>query len=216
LYAICDLDFLAKRSLDPVRYAQALMAAQPAALQIRAKRAPVSVALQLLRELRPSCMKQRTLLFANDRADVAVLAECDGVHVGQTDLPLADVRRFDAALGVGISTHSLAQLQVALSQRPSYVAFGPVFATESKENPDAVQGVQRLFEAATLARAAQIPLVAIGGIRAHHCPELAARVDAVAIISGLCPAPDEVVGEAQTWSAITRRAAAIQAAFAQP
>lgn len=213
LYAICDLDFVTKRSLDPVRYGQALLAARPAALQVRAKHAAAAVTLEILRELQPRCAAQQTLLFANDRPDLALLARCDGVHVGQTDLPLAAVRQFDSELQVGISTHSLAQLESALLGKPSYVAFGPVFATDSKQNADAAQGMPTLLAAAQLARAARIPLVAIGGLKAHHLPELVGHVDAVAIISGLCPAADEVADESQLWLHITERAATIQAAF---
>jgi thiamine-phosphate pyrophosphorylase len=216
LYAICDLDFASKRSLDPLRYARALLAARPAALQIRAKHAPVGTTLELLRALRSECAEQGTLLFANDRPDLAVLAGCDGVHVGQSDLPVSEVRRFDRQLRIGVSTHSLPQLETALRAAPSYVAFGPVFATDSKENADAAQGIPRLLEAAELARAAGIPIVAIGGIRVQHLPELVGRVTAVALISGLCPAANERSGAGQPWHDITARAAAIQAAFVGP
>lgn len=214
LYAICDLDFAVRRSLDPLRYARALLAARPAALQLRAKHAPAKVTLQLLRALRPDCAAQGTPLFANDRPDLAVLARCDGVHVGQTDLPVSEVRRFDASLQVGVSTHSLQQLAAALHGQPDYVAFGPVFATDSKENPDAVQGLAALREAAQLARAAHIPIVAIGGITLQHLPDLVGHVDAVALISGLCPTPGELSDGAAPWTGITERAQAIQGAFA--
>jgi thiamine-phosphate pyrophosphorylase len=213
LYAICDLDFAAKRSLEPLRYARALLAARPSALQIRAKHATVGATLELLKALRTECSAQGTLLFANDRPDLALLAGCDGVHVGQTDLPVDEVRRFDQQLQIGVSTHSLPQLEAALRSAPSYVAFGPVFATESKENADAAQGTRGLLEAAQRARAAHIPIVAIGGIRLQHVPELVGHVDAVAIISGLCPTPSECADPEQPWHDITARAAAIQSAW---
>jgi thiamine-phosphate pyrophosphorylase len=213
LYAICDLDFLAKQTLDPLRYAQALIAARPAALQIRAKHASAQVTLQLLRELKDPCASAGTLLFANDRPDLAVLAQCDGVHVGQTDLSVAQVRRFAGELQVGVSTHSQAQLEAALRERPSYVAFGPVFETSSKENPDPVRGLPAVLQAAQLARAAGIPIVAIGGITLERLPQLVRHVDAVAVISGLCPERNQLPAETAFWAAVTECARSFQAAF---
>jgi thiamine-phosphate pyrophosphorylase len=132
----------------------------------------------------------------------------------QTDLPVAEVRRFDASLQVGVSSHSLQQLVAALGSQPDYVAFGPIFATDSKENPDAVVGLARLREAAQLARAAHTPIVAIGGITLQQLPDLVGHVDAVALISGLCPTPDELADGVEPWTRITQRALAFQAAFA--
>src|SRR6185436_12023784 len=127
LYAIVDTGLLAKRRVDPIDYARALLAARPAALQLRAKDLPAREILCLLRALAPLCRHAGVPLVANDRADLAALAACDAVHIGQDDLPYELVHRIAPQLAVGISTHDLEQLGRAIAFRPHYVAFGPVF-----------------------------------------------------------------------------------------
>jgi thiamine-phosphate pyrophosphorylase len=107
------------------------------------------------------------------------------VHVGQDDLPLAEVRRLPGSLKVGVSTHDLAQLARALDERPDYVALGPVFATRSKQGADPALGLETLKQGAALARAAGVPLVAIGGLELGHTAELASLGVMAAVISDL-------------------------------
>ncbi len=171
--------------MDPVIFSQALLQARPAILQIRAKSTPPRDTLRVLRAVLPSCRAAGAWLFANDRPDLAVLADCDGVHVGQDDLPLDEVRRFAPKLRVGVSTHNLQQLHAALSLRPDYVALGPIFPTASKQNPDPVVGVATLREAHSSARAQGIPLVSIGGLTLARTLEISECTDMVAVISAL-------------------------------
>lgn len=106
--------------------------------------------------------KYEPRFIVNDRADIALLVKAQGVHVGQEDLSVAEARAVVGPDGwVGISTHSLAQLDDADKTSADYVAFGPIFATTSKENPDPVVGLDLLREAR---RHTHKPLVAIGGI----------------------------------------------------
>jgi len=140
-----------------------------------------------LRALGPACSAAGTLLFANDRPDLALLAGAAGVHVGQDDLPLAAVRELFPALLVGVSTHTLGQLERALAERPDYVAFGPVFATPSKRDHEPTVGLDGLARAHELARRARVPLVAIGGIDLGHAPAVIARADMAALIGALVP-----------------------------
>ena len=132
LYAIIDTDFLGDRGVGVVEFSERVLCARVPILQLRAKKTAPADTLALLRRLREPCSKSGTLLFANDRPDLAVRAGCDGVHVGQHDLPVGDVRRFAPELLVGISTHDEEQLEAALALNVDYVAFGPVFATKSK------------------------------------------------------------------------------------
>jgi thiamine-phosphate pyrophosphorylase len=187
LYAIVDTVALSARALDPVAFAEAVLAAHPAALQIRAKDLPPREMLSLLRAVAPLCHRAGVPLVANDRPDLAVLAGCDMVHVGQTDMPVDRVHRIAPGLGVGVSTHTLPQLDDALAARPSYVAFGPVFETSSKDHPDAVVGVSGLQAAVARAAAAGVPLVAIGGVTRERARKLVGLVDAVAVIADLVP-----------------------------
>jgi len=139
----------------------------------------------MLRALAPMCHVAKVPLVANDRADLAVLAGCDMVHVGQDDIAIDLVHRIAPTLAVGVSTHSAAQLAAALDQRPAYVAYGPVFATSTKADASPVVGLDGLRDAYATARARGIPLVAIGGITIERAPDVASICDAAAVIGGL-------------------------------
>jgi thiamine-phosphate pyrophosphorylase len=203
LYPIVDLDSLAKLGLSPVAFAEQVLAARPSLLQLRAKSAGARETLALLRRLKPLCDDAGTLLFANDRPDLALIAGVAGVHVGQDDLPLAEVRRFAPRLLVGVSTHNRAQFEAALAERPDYVALGPIFATSSKQNPDPVVGLAELGRAAELARAENVPLVAIGGIDHERAAELAKLGVIAAVIGALLPEADgSVSAQARSLQAL--------------
>ena len=192
LYPIVDTGTLRARGLEPLDFAARVLAARPGLLQLRAKGLGARETLELARALAPLCRAAGTLFFVNDRPDLAVLAGADGVHVGQGDLSVADVRRFAPALEVGASTHDFGELDAALAERPDYVAFGPVFATASKPNPEPVVGPDALGEAARRARAARIPLVAIGGIDLEHAPLVARLGVSAAVIGALVPADGDL------------------------
>jgi thiamine-phosphate pyrophosphorylase len=204
LYAIVDLDFLNERAIPPLGFVDAVLGARPAALQLRAKSAGARQTLELLRAMQARAAPLGVPLFANDRPDLAVLAGC-GVHLGQSDLTLADARRLAPGMAVGISTHSLAQLERALRERPTYVAMGPVFHTSSKHDADPVVGLDHLAEASHRCRAAGIPLAAIGGVSLERAPAVARLAELGAVISALLPA--------EGLSGVTRGAAALHAAL---
>ncbi|HEX7670050.1 MAG TPA: thiamine phosphate synthase [Polyangiaceae bacterium] len=187
LYAIIDSDFLERRGVPLVPFAERVLAGRPAIVQLRAKHASARKTLEWLRELRPLCTSAGARLFANDRPDLAILSHCDGVHVGQGDLPPHAVRQFSRDLSIGVSTHDEAELEEALAEHPAYVAYGPVFATTSKERPDPVVGLARLEAAAGIARAAGVPLVAIGGIDVNRARDVARFAALGAVISALLP-----------------------------
>jgi len=124
----------------------------------------------------------------NDRADLCLAAEFDGIHVGQDDLSPDSVRRIIGPdRWLGVSTHNPEQLLEADRTSADYVAIGPVFATSSKENPDPVIGLEGVRRARELTRK---PLVAIGGItRANAASVIEAGADSVAVISDLIREP---------------------------
>lgn len=189
LYPILCVDSLAALKLPVLEYARAVLGVRPELVQLRAKHLSARQTVELLRALRPLCTAAGVALFANDRPDLAVIAGCDGVHVGQDDMPARDVRAFASGLKVGVSTHNAEQLASALADRPDYVAFGPVFPTQSKQRPDPVVGLEGLARAAEAARAVGCPLVAIGGITLETAPSIAALGVAGAVIGALIP-PD--------------------------
>src|SRR5258708_639395 len=189
LYAIVDLGTLAARLVDPVASAAALLSVRRAALQLRAKDLPARETLALLRQLAPMCHRVGVPLVANDRPDLALIAGCDLVHVGQEDMLVERVRRLVPGLGVGISTHTLEQLDAALALHPVYVAYGPVFETSTKKSPDPTVGLAGLRAAYARAASAGVPLVAVGGITLDRSPSLVGWADAVAVIDDLLPEP---------------------------
>ena len=131
-------------------------------------------------------------LVVNDRADIARLADAAGVHVGQDDLPPDAVRRLvgTSAL-VGLSTHSVAQLEEAVRAPIDYVAVGPVFGTSSKDTGYAAVGLRFVEAAAARAHARGVHVVAIGGITLDRAPDvLRAGATSVAIISDLLTTGD--------------------------
>ena len=210
LYPIVDVDSLRELglALPPleavVAFARRVLLARPPLLQLRAKHAGVRDTLQLLRALRPLCSEFGALLIANDRPDLAVLGQCDGVHIGQDDLPLPLVRKLAPGLLVGVSTHTLEQLAAALGEKPDYVAFGPVFATSSKERADPSVGLALLAQAHSEAQRAGIPLVAIGGINLERARQVGEHAELAAVIAALSPNPGSLGG-------VTEAAQALQA-----
>jgi thiamine-phosphate pyrophosphorylase len=187
LYAIVDVGALAAHGLDPRAFGEAVLSVGPAALQLRAKDQPPREVLALLRELAPACRRAGVPLVANDRPDLAMLAGCDVVHLGQTDAPIERVRRLAPSLRVGVSTHTFDQLDKALAAHPAYVAFGPVFETSTKRNPDPIVGVEALRAAHARAVAVGVPLVAVGGITLERAHGLIGGAEAIAVISSLLP-----------------------------
>jgi thiamine-phosphate pyrophosphorylase len=136
----------------------------------------------------------RARLIINDRADLCLAADCDGVHVGQGDLSPAAARRLLGEwLWVGVSTHNPEQVREADEQPVNYIAVGPVFATGSKANPDPVIGLEGVRRARALTRK---PLVAIGGITRANCRAVTeAGADSVAVISDLLRDPRRAAEE---------------------
>jgi thiamine-phosphate pyrophosphorylase len=167
--------------------AEELAAAGVTLLQYRNK---VGSARQILEDARE--LKRRlgtsVRLIMNDRADLCLAAEFDGLHVGQEDLSPESARRvIGPELWLGVSTHNPEQLREADQTSADYLAIGPVFATGSKERPDPVVGLEGVRRARELSRK---PLVAIGGItRANARSVLDAGADAVAVISDLLRGP---------------------------
>ena len=130
----------------------------------------------------------------NDRADLCLAAEFDGVHVGQDDLSPERVRRIiGPSRWLGVSTHNPEQVAQADHTSADYIAIGPVFATASKANPDPAVGLDGVRRARSLTRK---PLVAIGGITRSNCRSvIEAGADSVAVISDLVREPGKSVEE---------------------
>jgi thiamine-phosphate pyrophosphorylase len=187
LYPILDTETLARRNCPVVTAAEAMLEGGARILQFRHKGHFTRAAFEQAEQVVELCRKAGALLIVNDRADIALLLEA-GLHVGQDDLPAADARRLLGPERVlGLSTHTREQSAAALEELVDYLAFGPIFATGSKEKPGPAVGLDGLREVRALT---DRPLVAIGGIQRSNALEvLAAGADAVAVIGDLTPEP---------------------------
>jgi thiamine-phosphate pyrophosphorylase len=184
LYPIIDAQILAKRKIVLATFAAELRAAGVDLVQYRDKLGSPQQILQAASTLRDAFAGTACRLILNDRADLAVLASYDGVHVGHLDLSPADARRVvGASRWVGVSTHTDAQAEAAEATDADYVAIGPVFATGTKLDTEPVIGLEGVRRARALTRK---PLVAIGGItRANARSVIDAGADSLAVISSL-------------------------------
>jgi thiamine-phosphate pyrophosphorylase len=191
LYPILDAACF-QDALGLTSAADELVAAGATLLQYRNKSGNARAMLDQARELRQHCRTgvsdPHVRLIMNDRADLCLAAEFDGVHVGQEDLsPEAARGIIGPGRWLGVSTHNPEQLREADLTSADYLAIGPVFATSSKENPDPVVGLEGVRRARALTRK---PLVAIGGItRANAASVIEAGADSVAVISDLLREP---------------------------
>jgi len=186
LYAILDRScFSQNEALFSV--AQDLASSGVTLIQYRNKSGNARQMLEDARELKRR-LGNSVQLIMNDRADLAIVAGFDGVHVGQEDLSPEGARKvIGDKLWLGVSTHNPEQVMEADKTTADYIAVGPVFATASKTNPDPVIGLEGVRRARVLTRK---PLVAIGGITRANCLSvLEAGADSVAVISDLLPDP---------------------------
>jgi thiamine-phosphate pyrophosphorylase len=196
VYAIVD----GSATRPPLDLVGAFVRGGAAVVQLRLKEAGAGELLRLAREARKLCAG-RALLLVNDRPDVARLAEADGVHLGQEDLPWPAAR---AIMGpralIGVSTHSDAEIDAA--QGVDYIGFGPIFATASKPGLLLPQGIEGLWRAV---RRSRVPVVAIGGITIESVSEVAgAGARCVAAIAQLCGAPDPEAATREMAKAFNR------------
>lgn len=196
LYAIVDVSCFAaplRTTAAIADYARDLAAGGATFIQYRNKVGPTREMLAHAREIR-GVVSDKVTLIMNDRADICLAAEFVGVHVGQDDLSPEGARTVIGPERIlGVSTHNLEQLQEADRGPADYIAFGPIFATSSKRNPDPMVGLEgiRVARAAT-----KKPLVAIGGItRANARAVIQAGADSVAVIADLLSSPAKVAEE---------------------
>jgi thiamine-phosphate pyrophosphorylase len=187
LYAILDADSLAHRPLESV--CETLLGAGVRLFQYRDKGGSSRRIFEATASLLPMIHTAGGRLIVNDRADVALVAGADGVHLGQDDLTAEEARRvLKPGQIVGCSTHNLEQVRQADASPADYLALGPISATSSKAKPDAIVGLDGLARAR---EATSKPLVAIGGITVENAREVIEHgADVVAVIGGLLLADD--------------------------
>ena len=200
LYVILDHDALGRLSVDEAT--SAALAGGARLFQYRDKTASMREAYLRATRIRDLTGNGRALLVINDRADLALAVEADGVHLGQDDLPVKHARRL---LGrgkvIGLSTHTARQVQDGTMDGPDYVAFGPIFQTHSKRTPEPAVGLDGLRSVRGLSR---VPLFAIGGITLQTLRAvMEAGASGVAVISAIWSAADPAEAVAAFLAGVT-------------
>ncbi len=193
LYAILDPD--QTRGRPVIGILQGLLKGGARLIQLRAKEMGSKELFHLARQARELCHESGCLFIVNDRVDIALACQADGVHLGQEDLPLEVARKLMGREKiVGVSTHDLAQAREAERGGAAYIGFGPIFGTATKETGYNARGLETLRE---IRQAVRIPIVAIGGISEDNVARVwEAGADSAAMISDLMRAED-VEGKAR-------------------
>lgn len=194
LYVILDPAVTSNRPLMEVLEAAAAGGAR--IFQYRNKTASMKDAYDEAGPLRKRAKDLGALFLINDRCDLALAVDADGVHLGQSDLPYISARQL---LGpkkcIGLSTHNTKQVQEAERLRPDYIGFGPIFTPASKTDHDPVVGIEGIKNVRALT---SLPVFAIGGIRTEHVrPLIDAGANGIAVISAVAGASDVTVAAAQ-------------------
>ena len=187
LYIILDPSVCPARPL--VEVLRAAAEAGASIFQYRNKTASMKEAYAEALALRQAAAKAGVLFIVNDRCDLALALDADGVHLGQGDLPLNLARK---VMGpdklIGISTHNPDQVREAAAGKPDYLGFGPIFKPGSKQDHDSVVGLEGLR---TIRSLTSLPVFAIGGIQVDQVGEVVrAGANGVAVISAILKAPD--------------------------
>ncbi|MDE2999819.1 MAG: thiamine phosphate synthase [Gemmatimonadota bacterium] len=172
-----------------VELARLAVAGGAGAVQFRQKSGNTREMIETAGAMREICARAGVPLVVNDRVDVAIAVEADGVHLGQDDFPVAMARGLlGAGRIVGVSAGNTDEARQGIADGADYVGFGPVFPTGSKSDAGEAQGLEKL---ADFARAVRAPVIAIGGIGAGNAAGvIGTGTYGIAVISAVCCQPD--------------------------
>ena len=192
--------------VDSVAWVERLAKLGVGTVQLRAKDLNDSEALQIVTDALEATRGTDTRVVVNDYWRAAIVAGAKHLHLGQEDLVDADLKAIrDAGLTLGVSTHDDEELATALAATPDYVALGPIFFTTLKAMRFKPQGIPKITE--WKKRIGAIPLVAIGGIKLEHAPEIfAAGADSIAVVSDVTQNADPDA-RVRAWLQTPRQAA---------
>ena len=200
VYPVITSEFCAGR--PPAEIAASLLEGGARILQIREKTMPDRPFLELLRKVRELTWESGALLIADDRVDAALIAQADGVHLGQDDLPLPDARRIAPDLLIGVSTHNADEIRIAQSQGCSYLNVGPIFPTGTKHLACRFLGLETLK---ALSPDVHVPFSVMGGIKYAHLKELlACGARHIAAVTAFTQAADPA-SEVKRWREVFRQ-----------
>jgi thiamine-phosphate pyrophosphorylase len=199
LYLVTDRPLCLGRSVEQI--VLEAVAGGVTAVQLREKECSTREFVALARGLKKLLAPRGVPLLINDRVDVALAAEADGVHIGQSDMAYGDARALlgpDALIGLSVETPE--QAAEAQSFDCDYLGVGPIFPTATKSDAAPAWGLDRLAE---LRHHSRQRLVAIGGINASNAALVAATgADGIAVVSAICSAPDARAAAAHLFGII--------------
>ena len=203
VYPITDTHISGLSHLEQVRR---LVSGGASLIQLRDKSAGAGAFYDAAVEAISYAHEHGVKIIINDRADIALAARADGVHLGQDDLSPTHARSLLGADAIiGFSTHSVEQARAALDLPIDYLAIGPIFATSTKADPDPVVGIEGLTAVRKLV--SHLPLVAIGGIdRQNAAAVLETGADALAVISDLLADPADLTERTRQFFRVTKTA----------
>jgi len=158
-------------------------------IQFRQKTGSTKEMIANSRRIKHLCAEAKVLFIVNDRLDVAIAAEADGVHLGQDDFPIPLARNIlDENTIIGGSAATLEEARKCFEEGAEYVGFGPVFPTSSKDDAGPVSGIELLKQ---VVDTVPVPIIAIGGITPKNTQDvLQAGAKGIAVISAVCKAPN--------------------------
>jgi thiamine-phosphate pyrophosphorylase len=200
LYLVTSEEFSAGKST--VHIVQAALAGGVKLVQLREKALSSRDLLSLARCIRELTAASEALLIINDRLDIALACDADGVHLGQEDLPVRDARRLAPDMIIGASSHNATQAVEAETQGASYVNIGPLFPTDTKNWRREFLGVDGLKQ---ISKKLTIPFTVMGGIKKEHVAELcAAGARTIAVVTAVTAAGDPRAAAAELVDEIRR------------
>ncbi|MBN2298471.1 MAG: thiamine phosphate synthase [Deltaproteobacteria bacterium] len=195
---------LSEATMEYEELARLAVSAGLPAIQLRNKRDNPATIIKCAHKIRDITSNTRTLFIVNDRPDIALAVQADGVHLGWQDIPALHARKIlGHEMIIGLSTHNADQAAKAQDMPVDYIGFGPVFPTTSKTQSDPVTGIEALNEVSSRSR---VPVVAIGGITQDNLSMLAGiACNNIAVINAVASAKDPF----QTMTALHKRSVEI-------
>ncbi len=172
-------------------------------IQYRQKSGSTREMIEIARNMKRLCSEADVTFIVNDRLDVAIAAEADGVHLGQDDFPIPMAREL---LGegriIGGSAATLDEARKCLSEGADYVGFGPVYPTSSKDDAGPVSGIDILKQVVEII---PLPIIAIGGVGAENIPDvMRAGAHGIAVISAVCCQDDPEEATRSLYQALNK------------
>ncbi|UYO98947.1 thiamine phosphate synthase [Oceanotoga sp. DSM 15011] len=182
LYMITDINYMDERE-------SVLKAVKSGAtcVQYRAKNTDTKQMIEVAKDLKKICNHHNVPLIINDRLDIALAIQADGIHIGQDDMPIEIVKKYASNMIIGVSASNIEQALIAEKKGADYIGAGAIFSTQTKKDAN-YMGIESLKD---LMKKIKIPVAAIGGINLKNIKEvLKTNIDGVCIISALLCSKD--------------------------